>query len=620
MKYIVECLFFLLLFVWCSCQYPSQKKFPDEHVLEALIVERPDSVAELLEKYMFPLELPAKEKADYAWWLANAHFRQGRSLVNDSLIHFAVEYYEEVKSPRLTSSYRLAGKQINSTGMYPEEEETFLNKALELAIQSQDTVEIIECYNAYISLYKQTNETRKSIDIGEKLKRITSGTNQALVFFNLVCDYAVLSIQDSVLTNIQKGLELAYALDEKDLTFSLSRQYANYLSYEGKKDEAVQVLRDLDAQYDYPPILALDYAFLWLNFREVDSAEVYVKQLADTLANFSPIMLISYPDLDPFSISTEALKLMVDIERGNAISSSSHGDVGNRVMRRNYIRRDIEKELQFSQNKLTKDKLTLQLEREKLIQRLSWAGFAALFVLFVLVCFYQRKLLAKEQILRKTNEQIRSYLLQLSENEQAIRKNEELIKNLSSLLGNDEELKEMLEEYKLEIESLTNENEHLHQRNKILQKDIQQFSGTLKQKNQELLSYEILTQESRILKDRERHLIGLLFKNNQLLSKAKSEPTYINEAQWLEIIQLSDLLYTNFTHKLHDDFPSLTEEDIRFCTLMRLGMSTSIIAIQMAISPSSVTKRKQRIKEKMYQQKPMEINKRKSLETYLFRY
>jgi len=68
------------------------------------------------------------------------------------------------------------------------------------------------------------------------------------------------------------------------------------------------------------------------------------------------------------------------------------------------------------------------------------------------------------------------------------------------------------------------------------------------------------------------------------------------------------------------DFPSLTEEDIQYCCLIKLRLSTSVISTLTAVSPSSVTKRKQRIKEKMNQQRPADVRKEQPLEIYMWSY
>jgi hypothetical protein len=70
---------------------------------------------------------------------------------------------------------------------------------------------------------------------------------------------------------------------------------------------------------------------------------------------------------------------------------------------------------------------------------------------------------------------------------------------------------------------------------------------------------------------------------------------------------------------LQAEYPTLTEEDIRYCCLMELRLTTSNIGTLMAVSPQSVSKRKQRIKEKMSKKNSKLFNEQ-SLENYLWNY
>ena len=105
---------FLLSLIACNVSVRSE--MPDEALMERLLQEKPDSLAMLLEEGINPLDLPDSVRADYAWWLTTTHEKQQRSLVNDTLIHFAVDYYKAVNSPRLLNAYLLAAEQANWSG------------------------------------------------------------------------------------------------------------------------------------------------------------------------------------------------------------------------------------------------------------------------------------------------------------------------------------------------------------------------------------------------------------------------------------------------------------------------------------------------------------------------
>ena len=165
-------------------------------------------------------------------------------------------------------------------------------------------------------------------------------------------------------------------------------------------------------------------------------------------------------------------------------------------------------------------------------------------------------------------------------------------------------------ELKLEIEKLVAENEKLQQGNRTLQKDVEQFSISIRQKDQELYAYEKLVGENARLQERERFLTVQVVAQTEVLDQLSKKPHYIEDSRWPEIIHAINQLFDGFSYRLHTDFPALSEEDIHYCCLIKLRLTTSVISTLTGISPSSVTKRKQRIKEKLSQQhRPPEIRK-----------
>jgi len=257
--------------------------------------------------------------------------------------------------------------------------------------------------------------------------------------------------------------------------------------------------------------------------------------------------------------------------------------------------------------------MSLDIERAGLKQRFLWAGIGMLFVIVLIVFFYQRKLLRKERSVQQIKEQLHLHSLQLSENESLISKNEEIINDLSSQVDEGGELKQ-------EISLLVGENEALKQKNTSLQKDIEHYSKSIGKNNSEMVTYEKLVEQNAKLHERERFLTAQLVASTPLLDKLSKNPRYIDVMEWPGIIHAVNLLFDGFSYRLSHDFTALTEEDVQYCCLIKLRLSSSVIATLTGISPSSVTKRKLRIKEKMIQQRPSEIRKDQPVEIYLWKY
>ena len=71
----------------------------------------------------------------------------------------------------------------------------------------------------------------------------------------------------------------------------------------------------------------------------------------------------------------------------------------------------------------------------------------------------------------------------------------------------------------------------------------------------------------------------------------------------VEFVSLEDMLLDDvcnrFTERLKSSFPGLTAAELRIAVLLRFGFSGKQMAAMMGISPTSVTKGKQRLKARV---------------------
>lgn len=73
----------------------------------------------------------------------------------------------------------------------------------------------------------------------------------------------------------------------------------------------------------------------------------------------------------------------------------------------------------------------------------------------------------------------------------------------------------------------------------------------------------------------------------------------ISDKEWSEIRTLLDAEYEQFTSRLRKVAPALTVADINLCCLLKLNVSMQDLANIYCINKASVSRRKQRIKEKI---------------------
>lgn len=122
-------------------------------------------------------------------------------------------------------------------------------------------------------------------------------------------------------------------------------------------------------------------------------------------------------------------------------------------------------------------------------------------------------------------------------------------------------------------------------------------------KNQALKQQEELSSlriKEAMLREKDALMREELLKRIHVLDKLQSEGHIrLSEEDWKDIRLMLDSTYPDFTQKLRNHFPTLTEKDINFCCLVKINMSLQSLSDIYCISGNSVSRRKLRLKEKL---------------------
>ena len=86
---------------------------------------------------------------------------------------------------------------------------------------------------------------------------------------------------------------------------------------------------------------------------------------------------------------------------------------------------------------------------------------------------------------------------------------------------------------------------------------------------------------------------------NHLLGQFQTTPRYIQDSEWAELERVFRNSFNLTPQSLKENHPELTKGDIRIYILSHLQFSVSDQATLLGISPSSVTKARQRLKAKL---------------------
>jgi len=94
-------------------------------------------------------------------------------------------------------------------------------------------------------------------------------------------------------------------------------------------------------------------------------------------------------------------------------------------------------------------------------------------------------------------------------------------------------------------------------------------------------------------------MIQSLAGQNHLLQELHSHPRYVQDSEWAELERVLRNSFNLTSESLREAHPGLTKGDLRIYILSHLQFTVSEQAILLGISPTSVTKARQRLKAKL---------------------
>lgn len=278
----------------------------------------------------------------------------------------------------------------------------------------------------------------------------------------------------------------------------------------------------------------------------------------------------------------------------------------------------IEMQEKYDQQKIINENNLSQIKEDRIIRNVLIALIILSFIIAITNYLYQRKIVSQKQEISEKEEKIRYFTMKIHENETLINRNKMRIEELTIQMEGSLEIKEQWKEQNKIRQEIQQQNETLKLENNNLQNHISNYAQSLKEKSKELEAMEHLSKENQYLHKREAFLCNQLIKQTELFNKLKTTK-YIDNKLWQEIKEKIDLLFDNYTKRLCHQIPSLTDGDIQICCLIKLRFSNGDIANMLAISPTSVSKRKLRLKERIVQEIGS-LGENQSLDLWLMEY
>ena len=90
-----------------------------------------------------------------------------------------------------------------------------------------------------------------------------------------------------------------------------------------------------------------------------------------------------------------------------------------------------------------------------------------------------------------------------------------------------------------------------------------------------------------------------LVSQNHLLASLHEAPRYITDEQWTQIERVTQMTFELSAESLRKQYPAVTKGDVRLLILSKFHFSVADAAVLLGISPTSVTKARQRLKRKL---------------------
>lgn len=278
----------------------------------------------------------------------------------------------------------------------------------------------------------------------------------------------------------------------------------------------------------------------------------------------------------------------------------------------------IEMQEKYDQQKIINENNLSQIKKDRIIRNVLIALIILSFIIAITNYLYQRKIVSQKQEILEKEEKIRYFTMKIHENETLINRNKMRIEELTIQMEGSQEIKEQWKEQNKIRQEIQQQNEMLKLENNKLQNHISNYAQSLKEKSKEPEAMEHLSEENQYLHKREAFLCNQLINQTELFNKLKTTK-YIDDQLWQEIKEKIDLLFDNYTKRLYHQIPSLTNGDIQICCLIKLRFSNGDIANMLAISPTSVSKRKLRLKERIVQEIGS-LGENQSLDLWLMEY
>lgn len=557
--------FFFLLFLE-SCKNETRETQIIDGA-ESLMVTYPDSAYNLLETILLPENLSDPLLARWCMLYGKAADTLRRKMPYVHQLTAALEYYEQKNRP-----FEQAEIGFYLGRSYVEDKE--LEKAAETYLDALDVALQTKNYNQAGSISSYMGDLYDFQDMDtlalEKYKKAAgyfcrAGNYRSQVFAmrDVARTYVFADSCEAALAVLREAEEIASALKDPIVLGDLYNALGNVYSSLGQTALAENYLLaslQTDSTDNAPNYLAL--AEVYRKTKDFERARLYTEK-ASALSSMNTdvpftVMYTSYLIEKESNNLKEALAYL---ERYQIVLDSITA-IRNKA-------NIIEAEKKYDHFKVLSENMKLEVK----VQRT--------FIFLILLCAASLVIILIYQILIKKKK------FEIYEQQKALNEKDIRLLNLS--------LK--LEKNKTELENLSQAlEEKSMQVNMHISMEQQQAIYLQTKKEWQMLTEEImqLRREKLLASSIAKKILKL---STKVIPGASRSP--LSEKDWILIEKTVNEIYTSFSSKLFQITPPLSPSEIRYCYLVFFELDTTAESILLHITPESVSKYRQRIRNKV---------------------
>lgn len=543
----------ILTLVGCSKRNIDNSPLPELTRAESVMFDHPDSALHILES--MPMPSARWEKENHALWClltTQAQYKQMMKIKSDSLIHIAYDYYKLTDNARRKAMSALYMGGVNydmgdvekSISLYLEAK-TEMEKTMDykLGYLIMSGLGNIYLYRNLVDYALEACNQAYDYAVKDSNKRY-----QMTSLRYLARCYYLRGYLEKCIHIYQSASKQALELNENDFYNALQLELAMVYANSQRFSQALIIAKELP--FSSQKLLLMGQTYLSLN--KVDSAYFYLKRAlyTDNIYTKKSVYEVLYklcedPNYNQYmKICCDSLLLYKDsimiLDRSKEIISYKE---------------------KYDAEKLKAEKQRLELEKSDVTFWWMLTIVMVLFLVIIMIYIYLRKKL----IIHKKEEELMSFALLLHEKELEIDKNQSYITELEKQYNKINQKEELYIEQSKIVENLKKDNEQLVLEKQLLYEKMSLYSVS----SYEVTNIKILSDKLHMMEKREHELCLQILAQSPVLHKLHMNPVYLNDTELKDLCAISNDIFQNFSQRLLNAIPSLSDYEIVLCNLIR---------------------------------------------------